>query len=231
MALPGAGGMTDVQLEAASDAAGAMVFARPEDGAFNPVKDDEYFFVTTGDVPASGPEQGNYLGNSLGRLYSLKLNPSDPTKGATLSVVYNADEIIAAGGDIAISPDNMDTSSEYLMINEDGTGPSRPVMGAKGRDGSIWRFDLKPSGGVDASSATRVAELDPPGRNGSPPDGTRRARHLGDERHHRRIPSLRSRHVAVGRAGAPTDARARRKHGHRRGRTALPASANDLTHG
>ena len=60
VALPGAGGMTDVQLEAASDAAGAMVFARPEDGAFNPNKDDEYFFVTTGDVPTSGPEQGNY---------------------------------------------------------------------------------------------------------------------------------------------------------------------------
>ena len=132
VAIPGAGGMTDVQLEAASDAAGAMVFARPEDGAFNPNKDDEYFFVTTGDVPTSGPEAGQYLGNSLGRLYSLKLNPSDPTKDATLSVLYNADEIIAAGGDIAISPDNIDASSEYLMINEDGTGPSRPVMGAEG---------------------------------------------------------------------------------------------------
>ena len=170
VAIPGAAGMTDVQLEAATDATGAMVFARPEDGAFNPNKDDEYFFVTTGDVPSSGPEAGQYLGNSLGRLYSLKLNPSDPTKDATLSLLYSADEIIAAGGDIAISPDNIDASSEYLMINEDGTTPSRPVMGAKGRDGSIWRFALKPSGGLDVSSATRIAELDPPGRNGSPPD-------------------------------------------------------------
>jgi hypothetical protein len=159
--------MTDPELEAASDAVGAMVFARPEDGAFNPVKDDEYFFVTTGDIPASGEDTGN----ALGRLYSLKLNPSDPTKNATLSVVYNADEIIAAGGDIAISPDNIDASAQYLMINEDGTTPSRAVMAAKGRDGSIWRFELKPSGGINASSALRVAELDPPGRNGSPPDG------------------------------------------------------------
>jgi Bacterial protein of unknown function (DUF839) len=166
VAIPGAGGMSDPELEAASDDVGAMPFARPEDGAFNPNKDDEYFFVTTGDVPASGEDTGN----ALGRLYSLKLNPSGPTKDATLSVVYNADEILAAGGDVAISPDNIDASSEYLMINEDGTGSSRPVMGAKGRDGSIWRFDLKPSGGVDPSSAIRVAELDPPGRNGSPPD-------------------------------------------------------------
>jgi hypothetical protein len=58
------------------------------------------------------------------------------------------------------------------MINEDGTTESRAVMAAKGRDGSIWRFDLVkgPTGavGVDASTATRVAQLDPPGRDGIP---------------------------------------------------------------
>ena len=166
--IPGAHTMTDVQLEAATDAAGAMVFARPEDGAFNPTKGDEYFFVTTGDTPLSGEDTGN----ALGRLYSLKLNPSDPTKNSTLSVVYNADEIIAAGGDIAISPDNIDASSEYLMIDEDGTTPSRAQMTAMGRDGSIWRLELKPAGGVKAGSALRVAELNPGGRDNpsnSPP--------------------------------------------------------------
>jgi hypothetical protein len=55
------------------------------------------------------------------------------------------------------------------MINEDGTTESRAVMAAKGRDGSIWRFDLVGGPvGVDASSATRVAQLDPPGRDGIP---------------------------------------------------------------
>jgi hypothetical protein len=56
------------------------------------------------------------------------------------------------------------------MINENGTTESRVVMAAKGRDGSIWRFDLvKRPGravGVEASRATRVAQLDPPGRDG-----------------------------------------------------------------
>jgi hypothetical protein len=56
------------------------------------------------------------------------------------------------------------------MINEDGTTESRAVMAAKGRDGSIWRFDLRKGPvqgvGVDASTATRVAQLDPPGRDG-----------------------------------------------------------------
>jgi hypothetical protein len=63
-------------------------------------------------------------------------------------------------------------SRQYLMINEDGTTESRAVMAAKGRDGSIWRFDLVkgPTGavGVDTSTATRVAQLDPPGRDGIP---------------------------------------------------------------
>jgi hypothetical protein len=58
------------------------------------------------------------------------------------------------------------------MINEDGTTESRAVMAAKGRDGSIWRFDLAEGPvhavGVDAATATRVAQLDPPGRDGVP---------------------------------------------------------------
>jgi hypothetical protein len=163
--IPDVEDLTDVQLEAASDAVGAMTFVRPEDGAFNPNNPNEFFFDTTGS--SSGADDGV---NELGRLYSLRLHPGNPLKPATLSVVYNADSVVAAGGDIAISPDNLDASGRYLMINEDGTSESRAVMAAKGRDGSIWRFDLVkgPAGavGVDASTATRVAQLDPPGRDG-----------------------------------------------------------------
>ena len=154
--IPNAGELTEPELEAASDAAGAFRFARPEDGAFNKRNKNQYFFVTTGGAAGA---------NSLGRLYSLDLHPGNVTQDGTLKVVYNADNVIAAGGDIAISPDNVDVSADYLMINEDGTAESRVVMGAKGRDGSIWRFDID-SGGVDASSALRIVELDPPGRDG-----------------------------------------------------------------
>jgi len=160
--IPDADVMTDVQLEAASDAASAMTFVRPEDGAFNPNDPNEFFFVTTGS--STGVDDGV---NELGRLYSLSLHPGNVLKPATLRIVYNADTVIAGGGDIAISPDNVDTSGQYLMINEDGTTESRAVMAAKGRDGSIWRFDLVKGGavGVDVTTATRVAQLDPPGRD------------------------------------------------------------------
>jgi len=146
--------LNDVQLEAASDAVNAMVFVRPEDGAFNPNETDDYFFVTTGEG----------TGNTLGRLYSLGLSGKDSTGPATLTVEYNADVIIAAGGDVAISPDNIDASRDYLMIQEDGTTSSRPVMPSKARDGSIWRFDLDKNG-VDVSSRLRIVQLNPPGRD------------------------------------------------------------------
>jgi hypothetical protein len=167
VAIPGAENMSDVELEAAADAANAMTFIRPEDGAFNPNNRDELFWVTTGS--SSGADNGV---NELGRLYSLRLHPGNPLKDATLTIVYNADLVVAGGGDIAVSPDNIDVSDRYLMINEDGTTESRAVMAAKDRDGSVWRFDLVkgPTGavGVDVSTATRVAELDPPGRDGIP---------------------------------------------------------------
>jgi Bacterial protein of unknown function (DUF839) len=154
--IPNAGDLDEGQLEAASDGAGAIRFARPEDGAFNKRNRNEFVFVTTGEAPGV---------NTLGRLYSLRLHPGNVTQGGTLTVVYNADAVVAAGGDTAISPDNVDTSGEYLMINEDGTASSRPVMASKGRDGSIWRFDISASG-VDFSSRVRVAQLNPPGRDG-----------------------------------------------------------------
>jgi hypothetical protein len=151
--IPNAGSMTDVELETASDAAGAFGFIRIEDGAWSKTSRKDFYFVTTGDG----------TGNLLGRLYHLELNPGNPLKPVTLSVVYNANQIIAAGGDVAISPDNIDTSEDYIVICEDGTGNSRPVMAQKGRDGSIWRFDLH-----NNFAWERVAELNPPGRDGIP---------------------------------------------------------------
>jgi hypothetical protein len=151
--IPNAGEMTDVELETASDAAGAFGFIRIEDGAWSKTSRKDFYFVTTGDG----------TGNLLGRLYHLELNPGNPLQPATLSVVYNADQIIDAGGDVAISPDNIDTSADYIVICEDGTATSRPVMADKGRDGSIWRFDLHNNFAYE-----RVAELSPPGRDGIP---------------------------------------------------------------
>lgn len=156
--IPGADAMDEAQLEAASDAARAMTFARPEDGAFNTRNDDGYFFNTTGGA----------LGvNELGRVYGLDLDARDATRAAKLTVEVNADAVVADGGDTVLSPDNMDVSGRYLMVQEDGTTESRAVMADKGRDGSIWRFELDGRSGIKEGSATRVVSLSPPGRDGA----------------------------------------------------------------
>jgi hypothetical protein len=158
--VPGGGDQPESALESFADANGAMTFIRPEDGTFDKGNPNDFFWVTTG---------GNDSINKLGRLYELDLAGGDPTRPATLTVIYNADIVTASGQDIAVSPDNIGSDGEYLMINEDGTTQSRQWMASQGRDGSIWRFDI--TGGtpsIDPSSAYRIVELDPPGQYDPP---------------------------------------------------------------
>ena len=138
--------MDETQLEAASDAVGAMTFARPEDGAFNPRTRERVLLRHHGrrrPAPTSSAvcTRCGWTGG----------NP-------TLTVVYNADQVVAAGGDIAISPDNIDASRQYLMINEDGT--DREPAG-HGREGPR-RVDLAVPGRQRQARGRRV-ERDPRG--------------------------------------------------------------------
>jgi hypothetical protein len=141
--------MTDVQLEAASDALSAFGFIRTEDGAFDVNNPDVFYFVSTGSA----------TGNQLGRLYKMTLDATNPLVNTTIELIYNADELAAVGVDSAISPDNLGVNEAFLMINEDGTTPSRTKMESLGREGSIWRYDLLGFAG------TRIAELNPPARD------------------------------------------------------------------
>ena len=146
--VPDADLLTDAQLEAATDATGAFGFIRIEDGAWSKKDKNKFYFVTT----------GNGAGNRLGRGYEVNFNKQNILGQTTISMIYNADEVNAAGGDIAFAADNMDTSKDFIMINEDGHSDSRPKYAARGREGSIWRLDLK-----NNFAAKRVAELNPPG--------------------------------------------------------------------
>lgn len=125
--VPDAEEKSERELEATADEMGAFGFIRPEDAAASKGSSKDLFFVTTG-----GAE-----GNQLGRGYRVRLDEDDPTGPADLEVIYNADQIEEDGGDTAFSPDNIDVSERFLMIQEDGTTQSRPVIAEKGRDGSI----------------------------------------------------------------------------------------------
>jgi Bacterial protein of unknown function (DUF839) len=153
--------LTDVQTEAAADAAGAFGFVRIEDGEFTPNKKREFWFDTTGDQQAR--DESDPTTNELGRLYRLRFDGRDPLKGATLTQTYSADDL-AASEDGPLSPDNVTVTKRHIFVNEDGTGGgapggtgSRDDMEARNRDGSIWKVPLATAG--DPSTFTRVGEL------------------------------------------------------------------------
>ena len=161
--IRGADEMNDVELEEASDAAGAFGFVRIEDGAFAKTNRSDFFFVTTG-----GSEEA---GNALGRIYDLELNQDGVLQPATLQLVVNADRIAEQGRDVVVSPDNVDTSHRFLMVQEDPTDPAQAFLQGRGRDSSIWRFRLEDGSlrtRLLAGSARRVVEVSPPGRDGVP---------------------------------------------------------------
>lgn len=155
--LTGVEAMNEAQLEAACDAVGAFGMAKAEDGAWSKRNANEFYFNTTGD----GLKAPTVVGNHIGRTYRLNLDPRDVTGPCTLTLLYNADVIVAQNGDIALTPDNMDTSRDYLMVCEDGTGYSREVMANKGRQGLIWRYDLRHD-----FAAEPVVSVVPAGRDG-----------------------------------------------------------------
>lgn len=154
------GALSESQLEAASDAIGAFGMIKAEDGAWSKSNPNEFFFNTTGD----GANSPAVVGNHFGRTYRLNLNKHDITGPCSLSILYNADAVVAAGGDIALTPDNIDTSKDYLMVCEDGTGFSRTLMANRHRQSQIWRYDLRQN-----YLAEPVVSLVASGRDGAVP--------------------------------------------------------------
>jgi hypothetical protein len=171
--IPGADALTDVQTEAAADAAGAFGFVRVEDGEFRPNDKREFWFHTTGDQAAANEADPHT--NELGRLYRLRFDKSDPLGGVTLTQAYNADQLTPTQ-DGPLSPDNLAATKRFIAINEDGTGGgapggtgSRDDMERRNRDGSIWMVPQASAG--DPATFQRVAEL--VGRSEGGRDGIR----------------------------------------------------------
>jgi hypothetical protein len=68
-----------------------------------------------------------------GRIFKLVLDPDDPKKVVSFSILLDAD----AGGydnlDVMHQPDNIDTSGRSLMVQEDSS---------QAPNSRIWRYDL-----------------------------------------------------------------------------------------
>jgi hypothetical protein len=110
----------DVALKAEATARGAFRFARLEDSAVAFQRSGRLFFSDTG-------KAGEATVN--GRVYRLDIDPSDPTKASVTLVLDSTVDDLA-------NPDNLGTSPQSLMVQEDRENPNRTQYGR------ILRYDL-----------------------------------------------------------------------------------------
>jgi hypothetical protein len=98
-------------LDAASDTLGVTELARPEDGAWDPTRPNDFYFVTTG---ASG---------QTARLYRLSFDSvKDPT-GGRIELVVDSKDLVGTDGETARSFDNLTVDADgNVLVQEDPGG-------------------------------------------------------------------------------------------------------------
>ena len=103
-------------LETRTQAAGSTNFVRLKDAAVDRGSSNTFFFVDTGDNEFRDNTTGRLV-TGKGRLYSVRLDPFDPTRVEEFRVLLDGDE-----GDDLYRPDHVDTDDRYVWIQEDPGG-------------------------------------------------------------------------------------------------------------
>lgn len=123
--IPNAKNLSDAQLLTAAAGIGAFGFHRVEDADFDPLAPTRsMFFAST----------GGGTSNVLSRLYQVSMDPVNPTANGSMTMIYNADQIVTPGGTYAgarlgslvdpdgttgplLSPGSMGTYSGGVLAN------------------------------------------------------------------------------------------------------------------
>ncbi len=100
-----------VTIKTAAAAKGAFRFSRLEDAATAQQTPGRVYFADTGKI-------GDV--SVTGRIYQLDIDPSDPTKASLTFVLDSATHGFA-------NPDNLDTSAQSLVFQEDREAPFRAI--------------------------------------------------------------------------------------------------------
>jgi hypothetical protein len=133
-------------LETASDALNVFQFVRVEDIAYDkrPGMQNIVYVVDSG-RGATSPGTGNPFTSSNGRVWRLELDPSDPTKVLSLSILIEGDDApVKTLGEIH-QPDNIESTANSLLIQEDPGGSQQFPFGSPDPNATtarIWQYDL-----------------------------------------------------------------------------------------
>ena len=109
-------GMTGAQIDAASELAGVSSFLRPEDGAWDTIDPDRFYFVTTNAF------------NAPSQLWAVDFNnAADPTAGGTIHLLLNGSEGQQMFDNIAVDKNGV------VTLQED--------VGNNAHLGKVWQYD------------------------------------------------------------------------------------------
>ncbi len=132
-------------LETASDALNVFQFVRVEDIAYDkrPGMQNVVYVVDSGRGATSAG--GNPFTSSNGRVWKLVLDPSDPTKVLSLSILIEGDDApVKTLGEIH-QPDNIESTAGSLLITEDPGSSQQFPFGSllpNATTARIWQYDL-----------------------------------------------------------------------------------------
>ena len=135
-------------LETWSNDNNVFQFIRVEDVSYDRNQPNVVYFADTGERratpnpatgrlmrgPSANPDGSQFRGPyPKGRIFRMELDPADPMRVVSFSILLDAD----AGGydnpDVMHQPDNIDTSSASLMVQEDSSQPP---------NSRVWRYDF-----------------------------------------------------------------------------------------
>jgi hypothetical protein len=80
-----------------------------------------------------------------GRVFRMVLDPNDPTKVTSLSILIEGDPVTGSAGNVAYihNPDNVETTRKSLLITEDpGSQNQYAPTSAAGTTARVWRYNL-----------------------------------------------------------------------------------------
>jgi hypothetical protein len=160
---------TQSQLEAASDALNVFQFVRLEDVAYDkrPGMGNVVYIADTGRGATSAG--GNAFTSSNGRIWKVVLDPNDPKKVLSLSILIEGDDNPVKTLNEIHQPDNVETTANALYVTEDpGSSQQFPANSTdpNATTGRAWRYDFTsgskaPVLWVDQSADEGSTDVDP----------------------------------------------------------------------
>lgn len=157
---------TQSQLEAASDALNVFQFVRVEDVAYDkrPGMGNVVYIADSGrgaTSPGGAPGSPNPFTSSNGRIWKLVLDPANPKRVLSLSILIEGDDHAVKEPTEIHQPDNLETTQSGLYITEDpgssqqfpagSDDPASANFDARATTARIWRYAL--AGGTMAPVA------------------------------------------------------------------------------